>query len=337
MEEMRDIYHFDEIPISHEEEIHDTDDCFYTELETVSTSEINASPPYPDYNVDLKIAALSSSDSEDEIAKVVADLKSQMSEDNSEKTVDNFPIEFIWNQKTGARYKKPRVKVNNHEYTVTRVCKNGNLNIRCANVFRKVDSKYNKVRDASEIIHIPEEYIIWAGIANGKKKRNIYCINHETINELTEGDVESLDDHTCVDTKTANFLLIKIRRVYYSTATLIYCLKNSTATFFRLKNSTATLESNLKNSTATLKFRLKNSTATPKVAVEFLSYFWSGCRILKSKVAVTLVRTRPKWTKPSPSYSCHQNIRLVVSNIRHQHRCYQLSHQEILKNALLIP
>ena len=114
MEEMRDIYHFDEIPISHEEEIHDTDDCFYTELETVSTSEINASPPYPDYNVDLKIAALSSSDSEDEIAKVVADLKSQMSEDNSEKTVDNFPIEFIWNQKTGARYKKPRVKINNH-------------------------------------------------------------------------------------------------------------------------------------------------------------------------------------------------------------------------------
>ena len=27
------------------------------------------------------------------------------------------------------------------------------------------------------------------------------------------------------------------------------------------------------------------------MAVEFLSFFWSGCRILKSKVAVTLVRT----------------------------------------------
>ena len=38
-------------------------------------------------------------------------------------------------------------------------------------------------------------------------------------------------------------------------------------------------------------FRFKNSTATWKMAVEFLSFFRSGCRILKPKVAVTLVRT----------------------------------------------
>ena len=66
-------------------------------------------------------------------------------------------------------------------------------------------------------------------------------------------------------------------------------MKNQISSF---KNSTATLGSHLNNSTATLKYRLKNSTATPKMAVEFLSFFWSGCRILKSKVAVTLVRTR---------------------------------------------
>ena len=35
------------------------------------------------------------------------------------------------------------------------------------------------------------------------------------------------------------------------------------------------------------------------MAVEFLSLFWSGCRILKSKVAVTLVRTLRRYVTNS--------------------------------------